>query len=454
MKTSTVKSRAAVLAAVSGVFRLALLLAATMSAAAWPLAAQSVQSHPIEFQQAIDLALKHSGVILAAQADRSRAAQRYQAERYAYYPTVIFGSGLGYSFGQPIAVAGQAPSVFNITHTQTLWNPASKESIKAAHSDYLAANIDYADRGEQVILDTALLYIELDSTQQRLAACQQQKQATDHALYIAQQREKEGVGSALDSKRAELDSARVDLRITELETNADSLRERLARTIGQPAGNLTTVTDTIPAAPPAAEAEDTSQAALVNSATVRAADERVRAAHFRARSQHKMNRPSIDFAGQYALLSNALNKYQDVFLYRHFSNSNYSFGMNFRVPVFNLSQNALAAAADAEALKAEAEAQNARDQVAADAVRAQQTVRHLEAVARVSRLELEVAQANIDAVKLETEEGHASARDQELARADIANRQVLLLESQFEYLRAQLQLLRQIGNLHQWALGK
>lgn len=448
MKTSTVKSRAAVLASASALFRLALLLAALLTGAASPLAADS-----LEFRQAIDLALKHSGVILAAEADRSRAAQRYKAEHYAYYPTVIFGSGLGYSFGQPIAVAGQAPSIFNITHNQTVWNPASRDSMKAAHSDYVAADIDYNDRGEQVILDTALLYIELDSTQQRLAAAQQQKQATDHALYIAQQREKEGVGSAIDSKRAELDAARVDLRITELETSADTLRERLARTIGQPAGNLNTVSDSIPAAPAPAAEEDISQAALANSAMVRAADERVKGAHFRARSQHKMNYPSIELAGQYALLSNALNKYQDVFLYRHFSNSNYSFGLNFRIPVFNLAQNALAAAADAEAIKAEAEAQNARDQVAADAANARNTVRHLEAVARVSRLELEVAQANIDAVKLETEQGHASARDQELARADIANRQVLLLESQFEYLRAQLQLLRQIGNLHQWALG-
>ncbi len=43
----------------------------------------------------------------------------------------------------------------------------------------------------------------------------------------------EGVGSALDSKRAELDSARVDLRIAELETSVDVLRERLGRLIGQ-----------------------------------------------------------------------------------------------------------------------------------------------------------------------------------------------------------------------------
>ncbi len=127
--------------------------------------------------------------MVAASADRARAAERYHAERYAYVPTVIFGSGLGYSIGQPIAIAGQAPSLFNVTHDQTLLNFAARDTLKAAHSDSIAANIDYVDRAEQVILDTSLLYIELDNTAQRLAAAQQQKQAVDHALYIAQQRQ-------------------------------------------------------------------------------------------------------------------------------------------------------------------------------------------------------------------------------------------------------------------------
>ena len=408
-------------------------------------------AEPVEFRQAIELAIKHSGVVLAADADRSRAIQRYQVERYAYYPTVIFGSGLGYSFGQPIAIAGQAPSIFNITHTQTVYNVASKLNKEAAKTDIAAANLDYEDRSDQVVLDTALIYIELDSIQQRLATAQQQKQSADKALYIAQQRQQEGVGSAIESKRAELDAARVDLRINELETNADVLRERLARAIGEPAADLTTVSGSIPAPPPPPEEQEIALAALASSTSIRAADERVRAAHQRARAQHKMNYPSIDLAGQYALFSK-FNNYDQYF--RKFSRNNYSFGLNFRIPIINLQQNAIAAEADAEAQKAEAEAQTLRSQVAAEAVRAQHTVRHLEAAARVSRLEYEVAQANIDAVKLQTEQGQAGAREQEMAQADVAARQLLLIESQFDYLRAQLQLLRQLGGMQQWALGK
>lgn len=424
-----------------------LLLLAAMSLATLPLCAE-----PIDFRQAIELALKNSGVILAASASRTRAAERYRAERYTYIPTVVFGSGLGYSYGQPIAIAGEAPSLFNLTHNQTVLNYATRESIKAAHSDSIAANIDYADRTELVILNTSLLYLELDNAVQRSTVAQEQKKSIDHALYIAQQRQQEGVGSLLDSKRAELDSARVDLRIAELETSVDVLRERLGRTIGRFPVTLTTVSDSIPAAPPVRpEEEDLSSIALANSASVRIADEHVRAAHDRARAEHKTNYPSIDFAGQFAEYA-SFNNYDQY--YKQFSRHNYSFGINLRVPIFNLGQSVRAAAADAEALHSEADAQLVRDQVATDAISAQHALRQLEAFSKVSRLEYELAQANIDAIQVQVQNGKANIHDQELARADIANRQIFLLQSQFEYLRAQLQLLRQTGELRKWALGR
>jgi outer membrane protein TolC len=403
---------------------------------------------PLEFHQAIEMALKHSGTMLAASADRARAASRYRVERFAYIPTVVFGTTPGDSLGVPVTVAGQVPSIYNLTHNQTLFNAATRETVRAAHSDSVAATMDYVDRGEQVILDTALLYIELDNTAQRLEAARRQKEAVSQAFYIAQQRQQEGVGRLLDSKRAELDAARVDLRIAELETNLDVLRERLGRVTGRSPASLQTVSASIPAAPPLREADDLASIALANSANVRIADEHVRAAHYRARAEHRVNYPSVEFAGQFAQLTPYIN----YGLIRP-ATYNYSFAFSIRVPILNLAQNARAAAADAEALHAEADAQTARDQVAADAVRAQHAIHQLEAVARVSHLELEVAQANIDAVKLQVQQGHANARDEELAVADIANREVNLLQSQFDYLRAQLQLLRQTGELHEWALG-
>src|SRR6266542_7088672 len=159
MMNSTVKSRASLIDLLRAKLGSLPLLGVLL------IAASSSMAEPVEFHQAIELAIKHSGIVLGAEADRSRAIRRYDAERYAYYPTVVFGSGIGYSFGQPIAVAGQAPSILNVTHTQTVYNAATKLNIKAAKTDFVAADLDYQDRTDQVALDTALLYIELDSVQ-------------------------------------------------------------------------------------------------------------------------------------------------------------------------------------------------------------------------------------------------------------------------------------------------
>jgi outer membrane protein TolC len=445
------KFRAALIAAPRIITTLgvaSLLVTLLLMSAALPLRAQA-----IEFRPALELALKHSGVMLAASSDRVKAAANYRVQHSAYIPTVVFGSGIGYAFGQPVVASGGvgAPALFTVGHDQTLLNFSLRESIKAARSDARAADINYLDRGEQVILDTSLVYIELDNSLQRLASAQKQKEAVDHALYIAQQRLQEGVGSVLDSKRAELDSAKVDFRIAELETSIDVLRERLGNAIGRSAANMATVSASIPTTPALRAEDDIASVALANSASVRIADEHVRGARDRAHAEHKVNYPSIDFAGQFAQYAPFINyaKY-----YPSFTSEAYSFGVSVRIPIFNLAQNARAAAADADALHAEADAQIARENVAAEAVKTQHTIRQLEASAKVTRLEYEVAQANIDAVQFQVEKGQASSQDQELARADVANRQVALLQSQFEYIKAQLQLLRQTGELHAWALGK
>jgi outer membrane protein/adhesin transport system outer membrane protein len=413
------------------------------------LLASRLSAQQVDFHKAIELALQHSGNMKIAAADRSRAADRYHAERDTYYPTVVFGVSPGYSYGVAVTVAGQAPSLYNITHTQPIFNLSLADAVRAAHSDSIAADIDYTDRADQVILDTALLYSELDSTNQRLDAARTQKQSMDRSLFIAQQRQSAGLGSLLDSKRAELDAARVDLRIADLEASVAVLRERLARTIGVNPATLETVSGSIPAAPSVGSKDDFSSVALANSNSVRTADEHLRAAHLRARAEHRVNYPSVDFSGQYAELTPYIN-YGLTSTTPH----NYSFAFSIRVPLFNLSQNARAAAADAEALHAEADAQNVRDQVAADAVRAQHAVRQLEAAAKVSRLEYELAEANIGEVQLQLQNGRANAHDQELARANLAGQQVSLLQTQFDFFRAQLQLLRQIGELRTWALGQ
>jgi hypothetical protein len=81
-------------------------------------------------------------------------------------------------------------------------------------------------------------------------------------------------------------------------------------------------------------------------------------------------------------------------------------------------------------------------------------LRQLAAASDVARLEYEVAQAGIDAVRAKLASGKADARDQENARLDSSTRYSSYLDFQLQLTRAIMQLMRQTGDLEGWVLKK
>src|SRR5512140_697229 len=165
--------------------------------------ASTASAQPVPFRKAIDLALRHSGTMAIADADRQKAYESYAEARSMYTPQVTLGSGLGYSYGVPLSIEGSAPSIFNVTSQQFLFNMAQRDYIRASHTDWASTRFNTADKRDQVILDTATSYIELDSLTQRIKALQDEQQAADRAEFISKSRVQEGVDSPLDYKRVQ-----------------------------------------------------------------------------------------------------------------------------------------------------------------------------------------------------------------------------------------------------------
>ncbi len=79
--------------------RCLLAVAAIAVTTAVPAAAQ------ISFTTAIDLALKNNPRVLAAQDEVDKARAALTEAKDAYIPTLVGGSGLGYSYGFPHSVS-------------------------------------------------------------------------------------------------------------------------------------------------------------------------------------------------------------------------------------------------------------------------------------------------------------------------------------------------------------
>lgn len=413
--------------------------------------AATASAEPIPFKRAIELALRHSGTMAIALAEQTRTHQNYLAQRGQFLPTLTFGSGLGYSFGIPLTILGAAPSIFNFNSSQDLYNPYQRAATNAAKIEWKASDLDLLDRKNAVILDTAVYYAELDSVTAKVHILQQAQQNAQHAQFITTERLKEGIDSELELKKSKLTTARIQLQIAEAEGQADVLRERLSKLIGIPAASIETVTESVPATPDVPQDNELAAQAAESNPAVRLAFEHAKAAEMRANAEHKALLPSFDFGSQYALLSR-YNNYQSF--YSKFERNNYTFGVNIRFPFINPAQRAVAKSADADAVKIRTQAEGVRNDIQAETLRIQRSLRQLAAARDVAKLEYDIAQSGIEAIHAKIESGQGSARDEELARLDANAKYSAYLDSNYELARAQMQLLRMTGKIQEWALGQ
>ena len=208
-----------------------------------------------------------------SQADQQRARAAVTQVRDVYLPQTVLGSGLGASYGFPLSLEGAAPALFNVNFQGALFNLAQQNYLKAAKSDAAATTAQNADRRNELIMETALDYVQLDLLESSLAVQREQQQAAEKFQDIVTQRVQAGLDSQVEMTRARLAGARTKLDIAQTRAAADQLRMRLSQLTGLPAASIHTSTETIPEMPAVAQDQDLPAEALKNNPVVKVADD-------------------------------------------------------------------------------------------------------------------------------------------------------------------------------------
>jgi outer membrane protein TolC len=429
------------------------LIAVCVVALPLALLAQDTSSgkdKPLAFRTAIELALKNSATSGLSQADLQRARSVVRQTKDVFLPQMVLGSGLGASYGFPLSLEGAAPSIFNVNFQGALINLAQRNYVKAAKSDVEVTTAQNADRRNDVMMETALDYVQLDLLDSSLTIQREQQQSAQKFQDIVAQRIQAGLDSQVEGTRAKLAGARTRLDIAQTQTAADQLRLRLSQLTGLPVSAIRTSTESIPEMPPVAQDQDLPGEAVKNNPVVKVANAAAQAKGFRAQAERKQLYPAIDFVGQYAVLAR-FNNYDQFF--QKFQRNNVTAGVAIRFPFFNPVQRAAADAAKADASKSRKEAQIVKEQVSTETLKLQRSVEQLAAAREVAQLEHQLAQSDIESAHAKIESGAASLKDEENARVAEHERYTAFLNSSFELDRAQIQLMRQIGQLETWALS-
>lgn len=410
----------------------------------------SAQETQLPFRAAIELALKNSAASGMARADVDRAKAGYLQARDLFVPQLSVGSGLGYTNGFPLSIEGAAPSIFDVTTQQFVINFAQRQYLKAAKSDISTAEAQSIDRRNDVMMETAIDYIQLDLLESSLSVQHEQQQLAAKYEDVVSQRVQAGIDAPTELTRAKLAAARTQMQLAQSQGAIDQLRLRLSQLTGLPQKAIQTSTESIPEFPAVSQDEDYTGEALQNNSAVKIAEDTAQAKEFRAKGDERQRYPAMDVVSHYALLAK-FNNYTDFF--KTFQRNNFVIGASMRFPIFNSSQREAAKAAKADALRAHKEAQTVKEQVGTETLRLQRSVAQLIAARDVYKLEHQLAESDAETTHEKIQAGGATLKDEQSARITEHERYAAYINSSFDLDKAQIQLLRQIGQLESWALG-
>ena len=124
-----------------------------------------------------------------------------------------------------------------------------------------------------------------------------------------------------------------------------------------------------------------------------------------------------------------------------------------RLPFLDSTQRARAAQAKADAVRSGRDAEQAKQKVSLETLRLQRGVQELTAAVDVAQLEYEMAQSELEAVETRLKAETGTLRDEQDARSKVEQTYDSLIDANFALDKARVQLLRNTGELEQWAMS-
>jgi outer membrane protein TolC len=404
----------------------------------------------ISFTTAVDLALRNSPRVRMAQADVDKARASLEEARDVYVPTLVGGSGLGYSYGFPV---GQ-PSIFNFTSQSLLFNYSQHDYLRAARAALESANFALMDVRLAVAEDAALTYLALDRDRQRQVALDEEQSYAGRLVRIVQDRLDGGQDTPIDLTVARLSAAQIRLARLRADDEMAADQFHLARLTGLPAQGLSTLPDSIPEFSAPVQ-DDSDTGAAINSPAVNSAFANAKAKQEIAFGDARyLWRPQIYFVAQY----NRFAKFNNYDLYyKNFQHNNAGIGLQINLPIVDMVHKAKARESAADAAHARHEADLARSQFLEGRQRARHSTAVLAARVEVASLDQQLAQQQLDVLLVQLKSGNGNPsgaqmtpKDEQTSRVAEREKFLTVVDANYQMRQAQIVLMRQNGQLEQW----
>jgi outer membrane protein TolC len=423
-----------------------LLLSFAAGAPAQEGSRSSPAGEPLTLKRAIELAMRNSRDLAVARLQQGLAEKSAMISKAEFLPNVYAGSGAAYTNGIPQTPGGSAPSVFDVSYTQQVFNPPLKGQARELQERVRAQKFEVERVRDTVILNTASAYLELGKARHSLELLRKERQSAQRILDVTSERLSEGLELPIEVTKAQLSAARIEKRILDLEGREDALETTLRSMTGLPEDQPVQVSaEELPASAAQPVATLVGQA-LANNAGLKQAGAERYARELRLKGERGGHLPTLQFVGIYSLLSK-FNNYDQF--YNKFQRHNINIGVQVQFPIFSAHTIAAISLATTNLKVAEMDVQNQRSELSYEVRRQVHLTREMDAAREVARLELQLAQQNLGVLQAQYQEGRLSLRDLEKARLEESDRWMDFLNAGFDRQRAELELLRSTGQIAQ-----
>src|SRR5437660_2461334 len=266
----------------------------------------------LTLKRAIKLALQNSKEIQVAKIQASVADRAAQITKAQFMPNLYAGSGAGYTYGIPETPGGRAPSIFNVSYTEQVFNEPLRGQAKETQEQAKAQKISLEEIKNSVVTRTAMAYLELGKVRHSLELLRREQESAEKILQVTQERQTEGYELPVDVTKAQLTKAQVVQRILQLEGREDELEVFLRYQLGLPEAQPIEVTpEELPGE--AEQAGDTLVAmAITRNAGLQLAESDLRAKEFRLKGEKRGYWPTLELVSVYSVLAK-FNNYTQFF---------------------------------------------------------------------------------------------------------------------------------------------
>jgi outer membrane protein len=409
-------------------------------------AARAQESELLSLRQAVTLALQNSHELALARVQYTVAKNAAGVDRAEFRPNLYTGSGAAYTSGFPATPNGQAPSIFNMSYTQSVFNLPMRGQLKAAEDRAESQRMEVERTRGEVIVRTASSYLELAKVRHSLELLRGQEASAEKILGVTRERASVGQELSVEVTHSELMLARVHERMIHLEGREEILAQQLRDFTGLPDGQALAVETEEPSFASDQQEKELMALALENSPLIKEAEfERSARAHI-LKGEKGGYWPTVSAIGQYQVLAK-FNNYNQFFQPGSFQRNNVTVGVDVHIPLYSAKVSANVALAKSQLNEAELALGTKRQQVSLDTRQKARNIRELDASREVARLDLKLAQETLQLMQSRFEQGRVTLRDIEQARLDESDKWVAFLDADFARQQGQLALLQATGQL-------